>query len=88
MKTLTFNVTIKVEDGDMPKVKAALLNGHVIPEVEDPENPGEYIPAYTIKRYVEKWLRRRLLKRINNGITRKAKHTRVLLTNVIFEEEE
>ena len=83
MANLALNVTIK--DLNLAVAKPAFLRKCPMPQIEDPDNPGEIIDAYnTDREWVEAWLRMKLLRAINRGINLQAQDLVERLTEDIF----
>ena len=73
MADVIINSGLALSNGDQAVKLAGFLASCPMPQVPDPENPGEFIDEYaTTKEHLEAWLKRlqtrKLLKQINKGI--------------------
>lgn len=83
MADLDLNVIIL--DLNVQKAASAFLRKCPMPQIEDPENPGQMINAFpNLRAYVEDWLAEKLLRAINHGIDLQALDFSERLTKAIF----
>ena len=69
---------------DLQKAATAFLRKCPKQPIEDPENPGEMIEDPTTKQWVEEWLKNKLFRAIDAGITLESSDYADRLTRAIF----
>ena len=60
MATISFTI----DNGKIERIKDALAGLHTIPSIEDPENPGQYIPEFTTTQWAKECTRRWIIKQV------------------------
>jgi len=81
MATIQFTIT----DEKVQRVKNAIAGLYPIPLIEDPENPGKFIPEFTKGQWAKEGVRRWLIRQVQRWETVSAVET--AKENVVYEDD-
>lgn len=57
-------IIFNIDNGKIQRIKDALAGLYPIPEIEDPENPGEFIPEFTKSQWAKECVRRWMIRQV------------------------
>jgi hypothetical protein len=57
-------IIFNIEDTKIERIKNALVGLYPIPSIEDPENPGQFIPEFTENQWAKESVRRWIVKQV------------------------
>lgn len=88
MANILIPIEIKDIGVDLQTAIEAWDEFYPIPEIEDPENPGEFIPRFSSRvKYIGYLLEVELLGKLDWALTQKSLKNKIVLTHDIFAQE-
>ncbi len=80
-------ITLVIPADKVADFSAGFLAKLPIPQIDDPENPGEMIKQYTPKEWITEWLRRQAVRAYRHGKIKLAADMAIADLNILPEQQ-